>query len=179
MSAVVSETCSQIAKAMLLDPLPGQADGMWQSAIAGVPYSDTPPDPIALIPRAARGDAEAQFELARMGLYEALAAFQEGPARLLCEGLMFARMAASHGDDEAVMLLITMLSFGATILPEPDARECAAEVVAWLELLADRKGEIGENASRLMVQCAECEPAQTLELAKIYRARMTAATGER
>ena len=92
---------------------------------------------------------------------------------------MFARMASCQsGDDDDVLLVIAMLSLASILAAGPAANDFTAEAIARLELLADRDGEVGESASRLLVQCADREAAQTMELAKAYRARLAAAIEE-
>lgn len=180
MSEGASDLCLHVVQKMLVDPLPGHDMGMLAAALTGVPFSDNHGDPMALLPLAARGDADAQREIALQALYGALGALDGDPLILLSEGLMFARMAACQsGDGEDIMTVIAMLSLASTLTPGPAGCDFAAEAIARLESLADHDGEVGEQASRLLVLCAEREPAQTLELAKSYRARMVAATGEK
>ncbi|WP_050599443.1 hypothetical protein [Qipengyuania citrea] len=127
--------------------------------------------------RAARGDLEAQRTLAR----EALAcSIGEGDFRAATEGLVFARMAASQGDNTDLGVLLQLLAVSASLAKAEgdcdDLREAlSAEVVAYLSIGVDRQPE-GEAdlAPWLAVVVASCSPDE-VELGKNLERQMVAA----
>ena len=126
---------------------------------------------------AARGDLEAQRALAR----EALSCAAEGKdSRAATEGLVFARMAASQGDNSDLGLLLQLLSVAASLAEaEGDSDDMrgalAAELVAYLSRGVDRQPESeGDLAPWLAAVVAECSPEEG-ELGKDLERQLIAA----
>ena len=126
---------------------------------------------------AARGELEAQRALAR----EALTYAVEGKdSRAATEGLVFARMAASQGDNSDLGLLLQLLSVAASLADAEDECEelqgaLAAELVAYLSRGVDRQPESeGDLAPWLAAVVAECSPEE-VKLGKDLERQLIAA----
>lgn len=176
----MSVLAEHVSAAACFSPMGESGLSMWEQAQASVPFY--PPEDntnlLALTAKAATGDALAQRELATFSLYTALTGGDETD-RLgyIIEGLMVARMAAAQGDIDDQFLCATMLSMAAILSEGETSTMFAAEALARMELLADEPGDVGEQAARIVTLCAESEAAETLEIAKIFRADLVAAKG--
>lgn len=129
---------------------------------------------------AARGELQAQRALAR----EALSCAVEGSdSRAATEGLVFARMAASQGDNSDLGLLLQLLTVAASLVEaEGDSDDLrgalAAELVAYLARGVDRQPESeGDLAPWLAAVVAECSPEE-VELGKDLERQLIAAERE-
>ncbi|MCK9543207.1 MAG: hypothetical protein M0R03_14395 [Novosphingobium sp.] len=174
MTVDVSDVCCHVAQATLFDRIPGKDFSLHDMSMAGVPYCENPADPLALIPRAARGDLAAQREIAEQALYYVLSEGDriDRPVTL-AEGLMFARMAASQTDDERdAMRVVMMLSLASLITVGEASTDYAAECIARLEMVADGATTMAEAAASLLARCAEQEKPETLMIARQYRDRL-------
>ena len=137
-------------------------------------------NPFTLIAAAARGDLLAQRALARAAFDQVMhhcslvaEAQQAGiVAELslhdgirLAEGLVLARMAASHGEAEDKNLVLAMLSLTKMFLPAADAVDPTAEMVARAALMA----EAGEHAANEFVDEAIAQSPEVAALSQEYR----------
>lgn len=142
--------------------------------------ADGKPNPFSLLAAAARGDLEAQRALAHGAMrrfydsngnalpHECLSV-STGAA--LIEGLAFARMAASHGDDSDRNRLIAMLSLGRFLPVEcsgPIEAELLARASMWTEQNA-LSGSDAEGADLMLNLFSAKAPPQAVASAPIYR----------
>jgi len=126
---------------------------------------------------AARGDLESQRSFARHALS---CAIEGNDARAATEGLVFARMAASHGDNSDLGVLLQLLAVSASLAEaEGDYDDLrgvlSAEVVAYLSRGVDRQPE-GEPdlAPWLAAVVAACS-SDEVELGKDLERQLVAA----
>lgn len=132
-------------------------------------------DPFTALHMAAKGDVEAMRFLADQAIRRVLAGEEAAPLITLHEGAMFARMAAAASDDPGEHILVALiLAMTANLDPE-DATTYAAEMVARLELVAEGDSPLGEQMAQLVASNLGREQAETMALAKEYRARILAA----
>lgn len=110
-------------------------------------------NPYAVLKRAALGDLEAQRHLADAAC---AVAFDPGycPERVLCEGLVFARMAAAQGDVADEGRLLSMLAVYSEVVGGDD--EGDAEAIARVALLDEAGEPIAEAGLPAMI--AEASP---------------------
>ncbi|HKX77156.1 MAG TPA: hypothetical protein VJM34_01410 [Novosphingobium sp.] len=173
-AATNSETCLRVSAVVLFEPLPGMNMCLYDAARAGLHFMDADcTDPMLLLARAAGGDLVAQRNIAAASLQLVLSERPDVDAHVcLSEGLMLARMAATHGDPLDELLAIAMLSWGAMIFTGDAATDLAGEALARMEVLADGTHRYAEAGAHLLASYAAQESPETLELAKEYRARL-------
>lgn len=137
-------------------------------------------NPFALLASAARGDLVAQRALA----HSAMLRFYDtkgnprgaehiglGEMAALIEGLAFARMAASHGDENDRNRLIAMLTLGRILPPECSA-PIEAELLARASMWTEQSGLDGaeaESADLMLNQFADEAAPHSAACAPIYR----------
>ena len=134
-------------------------------------------DPFVLLAAAARGDSAAQRMLALFATASVLN-LEEGdadPLTTISEGLMFARMAAIHGERIDATRLIGMLSLASALAEQRGdiaaTDTFAGEAIARVELLAEGGDE---DCSSFLAVGVESETAETMAIAQDYRARILA-----
>jgi hypothetical protein len=137
-------------------------------------------NPFALVAAAAKGDLEAQRALAHAALlqfYDDQGVPLPGESltishgTTLIEGLAFARMAASHGDDNDRNRLVAMLSLG-SFLPAECAVPMLAEMIARASMWGEHNALAGDDLEAVdlaLNQFAEESPADAVALAPAYR----------
>lgn len=138
-------------------------------------------NPFVTLAAAARGDLEAQRALAHSAFVRF---YDEAGAPLhpdliglldiaaLVEGLVFARMAASHGDENDRNRLIAMLSLARLMLPSECAVPVQAELIARASMWTEPgrlTGDEAESADLLVGLFAEEAPAEAVRCSRIYR----------
>ena len=154
-------------------------DTLTERHSAGVTYKcgafeDRCDDPFDQLAKAATGNIEAQRLLADEALSRVIEDCGGDPLTTLSEGLIFARMAASHGDGNDHGRAIVILSLASLFCCEEVATDLAAEAIARLEILADS----GDEASAaLLATNADKETAETMRLAKEFRTRILQRAG--
>lgn len=170
----VSDVCARVAQAAIFEPLSEGGPCFYEVATRGSFYSEGEEvDPVVLIARAAKGDIAAQREISDMALHLALSGAENvDPFVTLSEGLMTARMAASQGQAPDEMRVVVMLSLASFWTTGESAADLTGEALARLELLADGDNAYSEPAAQLLAAYADREPAEHLERAKLYRARL-------
>jgi hypothetical protein len=94
-------------------------------------------DPFSKLAAAARGSLEAQRAVANQAIK---LAFQEGrdAEKTLLEGLVFARLAASHGHIEDQGLVISMIALLSEVVGEDAVPSEVAEALARIEWIANQ-----------------------------------------
>ena len=149
----------------------------FRAARLGIPLreGEEDPDPLHLMRLAAEGDTQAQRDLADLATLWAMAGHPSlDPFMALSEGLIFARMADRHNNLDDQMRVVTMLALASTIGVGGAARDMAAEVIARLELIANGDSALANDAADFLTDCAAGETAETMQIAKDYRDRLTA-----
>ena len=122
---------------------------------------------------AAVGDIEAQRALANEAIRITREEPDIDPESVLREGLVFARMAASHGHDGDRGRLIAMLALAADLAGQEGdgflANLLGAEALARISLMAEAGNELADAA----VDRAACEAdAETMTMAKEFERRL-------
>src|SRR5690606_1720961 len=138
------------------------------------PSSTSAFDPFDKLSGAARGGLQAQRELARRAVSVAVERDEAGelvndPERCLIEGLVFARLAAAHGDLADQGLVISMLALLVELVGEENAGEELAEATARAFLAADHGND--DIADALPWLSANLQP-HVMRLAKEYAGRI-------
>lgn len=105
----------------------------------------------ALNERAARGDVEAQRQLAKL----ALAYYLDEPCPfVILEAITYARLAATHGDPKDAGFLLSLFGIASDALREVDPsmrQSINAEAIAFAAVLAERGVEHAEWGADAMV----------------------------
>lgn len=124
-------------------------------------------DHCVLLAPAAKGDVAAQRHLALIAAVQSLRSIAalpsdqpSSPIPSLVEAVVFARLAAAHGEECDRTLLIFLLSLAAIFAGEADY---AAEALAWIEVAADQGDELADQA---IAREVGNEPAEVLATAK-------------
>lgn len=173
----MSGACEQLVAGLAYFP---QATAEAREAVAGsaliIDLSTEPlEDPFVLLAKSARGEIAAQRTLADIAIMAVMEGRAPDPLSMLLEGLVFARMAASRGEDVDLIRLAHMLGLAGYIAPDPDTTsDLAGEMLALVEILADRGHD---NAATLLASMAAGETAVTMETAVELKARISAAWG--
>ena len=138
-----------------------------------------PVNPYELLMGAARGDLRAQRDLANLAVAKAIripadefASAEdhfEHMRQTLIEGLVFARMAATHGHASDQGLFVSMGTLLATLEGDGCPSALFSEIVARLSMLAD-SGD--EESARLLGPIASELSAEVMEDAKAIRQMM-------
>lgn len=130
------------------------------------------PNPFPLLRDAAMGSVEAQRALAEMSLAMAKDQDDEGLMLCLLEGLVFARLAAAHGDPADEGRVISMLALCGEICAasqSPGQDVFMGEATARISRLADQGVEIAEN--NIIAQIEASTPG-AVRLAKMFEERL-------
>lgn len=135
-------------------------------------------DPFERLTRAARGEVQAQRDLARMAVTAAFERDESGqfanePLLALSEALVFARMAATTGEaaDQGLVLSILALFLDAG----GDHASATAEGIARVELAADSGGPGSEQAAEILESMVSGERPEVVALARDYLRRIRGA----
>lgn len=130
---------------------------------------------------AARGDAQAQFRLSHAARRMVVSGEGDEIVTSL-EGLTYARLAASQGVPDALMLAADHCSHLATVYSSCGAEECAddwaAQAIGLLEIATDLLP--ASNAAELMQTlntAADMASPEIMALAKFYRSAFAPAFG--
>lgn len=169
----MSPACETVAS--VLSTVTDATEAAYEAAMAAAGSevsTDGIEDPFALIAKAARGDIDAQRTAADMALHFARCGNDPNPLATLSEGLLLARMAACRGDQADIMRVIYLLSLAGSTCADVQVPEFAGEMLALFEILAERGDE---NAAMILASSAENETAETIEAAKHFKSRITAA----
>lgn len=132
-------------------------------------------DAFTALHMAAKGDVEAMRFLADQAIRQVLAEQEAAPLITLHEGAMFARMAAAVSDDPLDHILVALILAMTANLDPDDVTAYAAEMIARLELVAEGDSPLSEQMAQLVASKLGRELAETMALAKEYRARLLAA----
>jgi hypothetical protein len=127
-------------------------------------------DAFTLLNSAARGSLDAQRALADEGIRRAALMGDDFEA-CLREGAIFARLAASQGDESDKGRLISMLA----LLGDVGDADALAEATAVIDGMADDGNEM---CAAFMANAGDFVTAEGLALVKSYRDRMVAANRE-
>lgn len=128
-------------------------------------------DPFAVLEAAATGSLDAQRAIADRAFALALDSDTDrDPETVLTEGLVFARLAAAHGDISDQGRAINMLNLLAGYLGEEAAEEQIGEAVARISLIADAGVEL---ADILLPDLAASISSDAMAQAKCFRSRIT------
>lgn len=128
-----------------------------------------PFDPFDHLAAAATGCLEAQRALADSSIRMVLAGCDADPVMTLSEGLIFARLAAAHGDVSDDERLVAMLTITAFLSGEDGAAELRGEAMARVAMLADAGVEAAEFQ---LANDAEQASPEIMALAQAYRGRL-------
>ena len=140
------------------------------------PKSDNPAlDPFSALHAAATGSIEAQRAIADRAITLAMEDNDRDPVTSLTEGLVFARLAASHGDVSDQGRVISMLAVLSEMVDETSAEELVGEAFARVELAADAGAE---GVDAMLPQFAENLTPETIARARDFHARITDRIGE-
>lgn len=131
-------------------------------------------DPFARLTRVASGDVQAMRDMADAILLWVLSKNDPTPLATMREGLIMARMAASQGGAGDILRLIYMLAYAGIICPADELDLFAPEMIALVEIMADRGHE---DCATLLASVAEHETAETLAGAQEMKARIVKAWG--
>ena len=126
-------------------------------------------DPFDHLAAAATGCLEAQRALADSAIQMVLAGCDADPVTTLSEGLIFARLAAAHGDVSDDERLVGMLTITAFLSGEDGAAELRGEAMARVAMLADAGVEAAEFQ---LASDADQATPEIMALAQAYRGRM-------
>lgn len=130
-----------------------------------------PFNPFALLRAAATGDITAQRQLADGACMMAATQPDFDPLPIISDGLVFARLAAAHGETADAGRLISMLVTACNLCSDERQYEYAGEALA----VAERMAEAGdESVADVMPSLAEQLPLQVVAYAQDYRKRMAA-----
>jgi hypothetical protein len=99
-------------------------------------------NPFLEMAKAARGDLDAQRALARMACDVVAARPNLDPESILREGLVFARLAAEHGNDGDHGMVISMLALHARTVPDEEQGVVLGEALARYSALVARGVEV-------------------------------------
>lgn len=177
----LSETMQFRVSAELADALARQAEreGVSQSeiirrAVAGrvgcesAPAAD--PDPYERVHAAARGDLQAMRDLANLSVRWAFDPTSGcDPSLCLRDGLVFARLAASHGHAADQGTFVSMVGLLAKVEGDEGVFHEFAEAIARLSLVADSGNEDATSGLLALVDTATPE---LMEAAKDIRASL-------
>ena len=122
-------------------------------------------NPFVRLAAAARGDLTAQRGIADEVLRR-ITQDQELDSMLFIEGLMFARLAAAHGDQHDSNRLIGLMSMARLFVGPADATSILAEALARVSLSADNGCE---GADLYLNASAAEEPPEVVALSHLYR----------
>lgn len=131
--------------------------------------ASAPFDPFERLAAAARGELQAQRDLANEGIRLALANEGNNPERCLCDALMFARLAAAHGELVDQGLVISIIALLVCVSGEGEYEDEIAEALA-RTALADAAGD--EFAADKLREMIAGVPPHIAQLAQEYRARI-------
>lgn len=126
--------------------------------------------PFAYLKRAARGDLDAQRALADAAVQMVSECEDSDPTTALTEGLVFARMAAEHGDVSDRGRVISMLSLLSDLLGE-DGDDEMAEAIARTFMAAD-EGYGGDRISDSLPGLVESASPEVMATARWYQDRL-------
>lgn len=126
-------------------------------------------DPFQYLAAAATGCLEAQRALADSAIRMVLDGGDPDPVTTLSEGLIFARLAAAHGDVSDDERVVGMLTLTAWLCGEGNAAELRGEAMARVAMLADAGDEAAEFQ---LASDAEQATPEIMALAQLYRGRM-------
>lgn len=127
-------------------------------------------DPFVLLRPAATGDIEAQRALAEEALRQVACEEAASPFVTMAEGILFARLAASHGDTADIGRLISMLALAQALTDDEGTRnELAGEAIALVAIAAESGAEMAE---RTLEECVASATPEAAELALEFQRRM-------
>lgn len=128
------------------------------------------PDPYERIYAAGRGDLQAMRDLAQLSVRWVFDPAREcDPSVTLREGLVFARLAATHGDPADQGAFASMVALLARVEGDEAVADEYAEVVARFALIADAGNEM---AAEGLTWLAEDATPEIMTLAKEIRSRL-------
>ena len=125
-----------------------------------------PLNPFAHLRAAATGDIVAQRALAEEAMRLVVSGSESDPLITVSEGLVFARLAAEHGDISDHGRVIGMLGMADSICGLDAASEFYSEALARIAILADQGVDM---ADLLLTSCAEDATPKIMALAQQYR----------
>ncbi len=128
-----------------------------------------PFNPFAHLKAAATGDIAAQRALADETVRLIAAGADVDPIVVLSEGLVFARLAAEHGDIGDHSRVIGMLALAADLSGGTDALLFRGEATARMAMLADQGVE---EAELFLINSADNSSPEIMAAAQAYRSRM-------
>lgn len=136
--------------------------------------STVDPDPYERIVAAARGDLQAMRDLANLAMRNALDPTSGADAcKQLIEGLVFARMAATHGHIADQGLVISMLALLSKTGADDDCAGEHAEAIARLALVGDFGDDFeADLVSQHLPFLADDADPEIMALAKEIRSRL-------
>lgn len=129
-------------------------------------------DPFGKLAAAARGDVEAQRALANAAVDAVMNGSDRDPIVTLSEGLVFARMAATHGHVADEGLCISMLALLVRIAGDDSCPDQIAEATARIARVADGEGHFAEFAAAELPGLMAMLSPETVPFVKQYEARL-------
>lgn len=130
-------------------------------------------NPFSHLRAAATGDIAAQRLLADAAVQMAAEyGLDEDPLPYVQDGLIFARLAAAHGNDDDKGRLISMLAIAAELCGDERSNEFSGEALAVAELVAEAGNDL---MSDLLPQVVEKLNPEVVAMAQGFRERMITA----
>lgn len=119
---------------------------------------------------AARGSLQAQRDIANAAVAQAFSGAEDvDPARMLLEGLCFARLAAAHGHIEDQGLVISMMALLMQVAGAEACEDEMAEAIARMEVVAAQGGEGADLTADAMAGLVADAPPQVAVSALYYQ----------